>query len=178
MSKHVTHRALAYAEGRLSETEREVVAAHLAACAACRAEVEDVRHLADVLGAAPRALDASLRLSRARVWARVRSELASARAPVGRTLGRTSGARLHGRAAWAMALAVSVMALTGLLASPLQAGIASAASDPPVAAIQTPGASPLSNASAPAGDPVDVSRDTTATLALGIGQTPAPIPNP
>jgi anti-sigma factor RsiW len=185
MNPHITFQALAYVEGRLLPSEAERVEAHLAGCAACRAEVEDLRQLSDTLAAAPHALDLSLAPHRARVWAHVRAKLPSTPAPFGRELGRAvfgrNASRLHGRAAWAMALAVGAVALTGLLASPFQTG-ALAASDPPVVVIQTPGSAPHQYASVPAGETaaasVDTSADTTATLALSLGQTPAPIPNP
>ncbi len=182
MNCHVTPEALAYVEGRLSATERKRVEAHLADCPHCRAEIEDLRQMADVLEAAPRALDFSLAAHRSRVWGRVQSKLPAAPTSLGSGMGRAvfgrDAARLHGRAAWAMALAVGVVALTGLLAAPFQSGVLAAASDPPLAVIQTPGSSPSHFASAPAGETAAASLDTTATRALSLGQTPAPIPNP
>jgi anti-sigma factor RsiW len=185
MNAHVSPEALAYVEGRLSPDEAERVEAHLAGCPACRAEVEDLRQLSDTLAAAPHALDASLAPHRARIWAQVRAKLPSAPGPFGRELGREvfgrDASRLHGRAAWAMALAVGTVALTGLLASPFQTG-ALAATDPPIVVIQTPGSMLHQYASMPAEQTAmvsfDTSEGTTATLALSLGQTPAPIPNP
>lgn len=170
MNDHVNAQALAYVEGRLSQTDRQRVETHLAVCALCRAEVDDLRHLADVLAAVPRAFDAGLPARRARLWPGVWARVA--RAPA------AAPARLQGRAAWALALAMCVLVVTGLLASPFQRGVLAAPSEPALTVIQTPAVPHSSLTSAPVGDAAPATADTTATLVLHTGQTPAPVPNP
>ena len=58
MSEHVRQELLAWAERRLPPGDRARVDAHLRACRACQSEADDLLHLADMLGALPRALPA------------------------------------------------------------------------------------------------------------------------
>jgi hypothetical protein len=155
----------------LSPQARGLVDLHLAHCPACRAEVEAVAHLADVLDAAPRTLDAALAERRARLWGEVWARVAPP-APA------AAGPRPQGRTAWAMGLAMCVLIVTGLLASPFQRGVLAAASDPPLAVIQTPAAPRSSLTSLPGEAGASHTFDSTATLVQQTGQTPAPIPNP
>lgn len=170
MSDHISSQWLAYIEGRLLADERARVASHLASCAACRAEIESLRDLADVLSIAPRALNA-LASRRALDWSAVRAKL------VGLPPGRDDRgvASSHWRAAFGLALVVvMVMISTSLFISPAQA-TAVTASGPALAVIQTPAA--LTGLTDTPGDAtLAASVNSTATLALDHPQTPAPIP--
>ncbi|MBI3360824.1 MAG: hypothetical protein HY023_06915 [Chloroflexi bacterium] len=133
----------------------------------CRAEVEDLRHLADALSAAPRAL-AALASRRAPNWPSVRSKIAAA--PRMRDYRHDPGMR----PAFGLALIVILaMASASLFVSPIQ-GSAFAASGPALAVIRTPaGLTGLTDAP---GGATAAAAGSTATLVLGHDQTPAPIP--
>ncbi|HNT74993.1 MAG TPA: zf-HC2 domain-containing protein [Anaerolineae bacterium] len=53
MEQHVTDRIAAYHDGALTAAQQQRVAAHLANCAACRAELEALEALTTLLHAAP-----------------------------------------------------------------------------------------------------------------------------
>jgi anti-sigma factor RsiW len=164
-SEHVSGESLAYLEGRLAEAEAAWVEAHLAACAACRAEVEDLRYLADAVSAAPRALTGldARRQGWAAVWGRVAARPGRA-AP-----------RSHGWVAWGVTLAVGLLVISSLLVSPYQ-NSALANSGPALAVIQTPSRPDTTFTAEPLAGAAVTALDTTATHPAG--QTPAPIPNP
>ena len=170
MNEHVSTQWLAYIEGRLSPHEREHVEAHLAVCAACSAEADDVRRLADVLSAVPRALDAGLAARRAPKWAAVRARVSDAHAPSK----NATALRSLPRAAWGAALATCVMVSMILLNPPVQGSVFTA-TGPTVAVIQTPAAPVTSLAGVPTGATAVAALNSTAPHALGEGQTPAPI---
>ena len=70
--KHIENHLLSYMDGRANAAERRDVEAHLAACAACRARVEEYRRLWHALDEAP-AIEPSLGFD-ARLRQRVAAE--------------------------------------------------------------------------------------------------------
>ncbi len=101
MSEHLKEEVIIpFLDGRLSAAERAPVEAHLAACAACRAQVDELRALVGVLGewpavAASPSFDAALR-------ARVAQEA------------EERSAWLVLRPAWGAALAAAVVLAAGV----------------------------------------------------------------
>ena len=73
MSKHLTEReVLAYIEGELAPRRREQAAAHLQACADCRAQLARMDEVADRLTETLQAVGEKLELTPQRSWERVR----------------------------------------------------------------------------------------------------------
>jgi anti-sigma factor RsiW len=87
VTHHVRPDLLAWAERRLEPAMRARVDAHLGVCRACRAEADDLLHLADTLGALPKALRA-LPIRSARSWPAVWARMQQS--PLPRALPRLS----------------------------------------------------------------------------------------
>jgi predicted anti-sigma-YlaC factor YlaD len=86
-TNHVRRVLLAWTEQRLAPAECARVEAHLRVCRACRAEADDLLHLADTLSGLPKALRA-LPMRSARSWPAVWARMQQS--PLPRALPRLS----------------------------------------------------------------------------------------
>ena len=110
-----------FVDGELADPQRRAVDAHVAGCAACRAELDALRRLAAALAAPP------VQKPPAGLWPAIVRRLDRARAPAGWPVYRLSGRRPMAAAA-AVALAIGLSMLGPLLFGPRTSSTARAAS--------------------------------------------------
>ena len=166
VSSHVSPQMLAWAEQRLSPAERARVEAHLAECGRCRAEADDLRHLADTLGALPAALRI-LPVNRARAWPAVWARVQGSALP--RALPRLS-------------VYLSLVGLVFVVAVALPASLGGQPMPVTAGVIQTPlapqGTAAALSASATLPGGTLMASDAEAATAARPIAVPTPIPGP
>jgi anti-sigma factor RsiW len=164
-SGHPRQALLAFVEGRLDAAGRARVERHLPDCAACRAEVAELIHVTDTIGALPAALGGLAQRpagSWSAIWARVRA------VPV-RPLS----------VAPQLNLTLSLAVVVFVLAASLPAGLGARPASVTAGAIQTPVAA-HATPSAGRGTAAGAAQLSTALAAnrLAAGARAIPVPTP
>jgi anti-sigma factor RsiW len=161
VSGHVHRDLLAWTEMRLPAADQARVEAHLGACRACRAEADDLLHLADTLGGLPkalRALPANGARSWPAVWARIQFT------PLPRALPRLS-------------FYLSLVGIVFALAAALPAGLGIQPLIVTAGVVETPVAPRATRVVSSTESLPDGGRDVKAATAAWPIPVPTPIPN-